>query len=397
MLIEVRVPKLAESVPDATLLAWQVQPGDAVKRGDNLIDLETDKVTLEVTAPDAGTVKELVQPEGATVTADQVLAILDTSAAATAVSPPPSSATEPPKSAERLSPAVRKLVTEQGLNPDRIPGSGKDGRITKADVLAYLAPQTEPTPAIETAAPSPAPVPATSTGHRAERRVAMSRLRKSAAARLLAAQRENAILTTFNEINLQPVIELRQRYRQLFEDLHGVKLGFMPFFVKASIEALKRFPIVNAAVDGGDIVYHDYYDIGIAVGSERGLVVPILRDADQCAFADIERRIRDFGLRATDGKLTLDELTGGTFTITNGGIFGSLMSTPILNPPQSAILGMHKTQDRPVAEAGQVVIRPMMYVALSYDHRIIDGREAVQFLVTVKELIEDPTRLLLQV
>jgi 2-oxoglutarate dehydrogenase E2 component (dihydrolipoamide succinyltransferase) len=396
VLIEVRVPKLAESVPDATLLAWQVQPGDAVKRGDNLIDLETDKVTLEVTAPDAGTIKELVQPEGATVTADQLLAILDTSAAVAAVSPP-GSATEPPKSAERLSPAVRKLVAEQGLNPDQIPGSGKDGRITKADVLAYLAPPAQPASAIEAPAPSPAPVPAATTGQRAERRVAMSRLRKSAAARLLAAQRENAILTTFNEVNLQPVIELRQRYRQLFEDLHGIKLGFMPFFVKASVEALKRFPIVNAAVDGGDIVYHDFYDIGIAVGSERGLVVPILRDADQCAFADIERRIRDFGQRANDGKLSLDELTGGTFTITNGCIFGSLMSTPILNPPQSAILGMHKTQDRPVAEAGQIVIRPMMYVALSYDHRIIDGREAVQFLVTIKELIEDPARLLLQV
>ena len=404
MLIEVKVPALAESVPDATLLDWYKQPGDAIARGENLIDLETDKVTLEIAAPEAGVVKEIMHQAGDVVLADAILCTIDTDAAVSAASAAPDATTDAaaaPDSqgadaAPRFGPAVRKLLEENGLEADTIPASGKDGRLTKADVVAFLANQSSaddtPPAAVTTVQARSEPPP----GARPEERVPMTRLRKRTAERLLQAQQTNAILTTFNEVNMQPFMALRTQHKEEFENQFGVRLGFMSAFVKAAVEALKKYPIVNAYVDGDDVVYHGYFDIGVAVGSERGLVVPILRDVERLPFAEIERQIRDYGERARDGKLTLDELTGGTFTISNGGVFGSLVSTPILNPPQSAILGMHKIQDRPVAENGSVVIRPMMYLALSYDHRIIDGREAVQFLDTIRKTIEDPTRMLLQ-
>jgi 2-oxoglutarate dehydrogenase E2 component (dihydrolipoamide succinyltransferase) len=415
VLVEVKVPVLAESVPDATLLDWHKRAGERVERGEHLIDLETDKVTLEVAAPDSGVLVEIRRQTGEIALSEDVLAVIDTAAAGAGAAPAAERVAPTPESAvpeveartgSKLGPAVRKLLDEHKLEASEVPATGKDGRVTKGDVLQYLetsraaapaAPvavaRAAPSPTAEQAAPSPPVVP----GPRAEERVPMTRLRKRTAERLLQAQQQNAILTTFNEVNMHALLELRARYKDVFEQRHGVKLGFMSFFVKAAVEALKRFPVVNASVDGDDIVYHSYFDIGVAVGSERGLVVPVLRDADALSMAEIELRIRDFGLRARDGKLTIEELTGGTFTISNGGIFGSLLSTPIINPPQSAILGMHKIQERPVAENGQVVIRPMMYLALSYDHRIIDGREAVQYLDGMRQSLEDPSRLLLQI
>ena len=405
MLIEIKVPVLAESVPDATLLEWRRTQGERVEKGENLIDLETDKVTLEVVAPATGVLVEIRRQTGETALSHDVLAVIDTEAAGSAPAPTaeqPKVAEPPAEAAVRAGPAARKLLAEQGIDAASVARARDDGRLTKSDVLAHAAtarPAPAPAPA---AAPSgQAPVqtlqPMTVTDGRTVERVAMTRLRKRTAERLLQAQQQAAILTTFNEVNMQPLMDLRARHKDAFEKRHGVKLGFMSFFVKAAVEALRRFPVVNAAVDGDDIIYHGYFDIGVAVGSERGLVVPILRNAEELSFAQIERTVADFGQRARDGKLALEELTGGTFTISNGGIFGSLVSTPILNPPQSAILGMHKIQDRPVAENGQVVIRPMMYLALSYDHRIIDGREAVQCLDTLRQCLEDPGRLLLQI
>jgi 2-oxoglutarate dehydrogenase E2 component (dihydrolipoamide succinyltransferase) len=400
VLIEVKVPALAESVPDATLLDWFKQPGETVDRGENLIDLETDKVTLEIAAPVAGVVKELLHRPGDIVLADAVLCIIDTEGAASVTSNAQTSVAEnagaDTATVVHLGPAVRKLVDEHGIDATQIAGSGKDGRVTKADVISFL---EEPT--IADAKPEPATTiqarPEVPPSARPEERVPMTRVRKRTAERLLQAQHQNAILTTFNDVNMKPFVDLRMQHKDEFEKQYGVRLGFMSVFVKAAVEALKRFPVVNASVDGDDIIYHGYYDVGVAVGSERGLVVPILRDVERMPFAEIERKIRDYGERARDSKLTIDELTGGTFTISNGGVFGSLLSTPILNPPQSAILGIHKIQDRPVAENGEVVIRPMMYLALSYDHRVIDGREAVQFLDTIRKTVEDPTRFLLQI
>jgi 2-oxoglutarate dehydrogenase E2 component (dihydrolipoamide succinyltransferase) len=408
MEVEVRVPSLPESVQDATLAGWHKQPGDRVERDEVLVDLETDKVVFEVPAPQAGILKEIRHQSGATVKADEVLAVIEpgATAAVAANEPAPAAAHAPTASArdrEQQSPAVRRLLEEHALDPARIKPSGKDGRLTKGDVLAHLesAPPAAPAPRPVstlpvTPVPRPAPVPEPSASSEGVRRVPMSRLRARIAERMVQAQQTAAILTTFNEVNLQAVMELRQRHRDAFEQRHGVKLGFMSFFVKAAVEALKRFPIVNASIEGEDILYHDYYDIGVAVSTVRGLVVPVLRGADRLGFAEVEAGIADFAARARDAKLTMEDLDGGTFTITNGGVFGSLLSTPILNPPQSAVLGMHKIQERPVAEQGQVVIRPMMYLALSYDHRIIDGRDAVQFLVAMKENLEDPGRLLLQ-
>lgn len=400
MLVEVKVPVLAESVPDATLLNWYKQVGERVERGDNLIDLETDKVTLEVAAPEAGVIKEIRYQSGEVVLANDILAVIDTEAVAAntgATAAPVAVATPASVAAPQAGPAARKLAAETGVDPASIQGSGKDGRVTKSDILART---NQPAAAVSAAPPAPVrdvrPQVTAVTG-RVEERVPMTRLRKRTAERLLTAQRDNALLTTFNEVNMQPVMDLRNRFKGDFEDRYGVKLGFMSFFVKAAVEALKKFPVVNASVDGDDVIYHGFFDIGVAVGSERGLVVPILRDVERMTFAEIERRIRDFGERARDGKLTIDELTGGTFTISNGGVYGSLVSTPIINPPQSAILGMHKIQERPVAENGQVVIRPMMYLALSYDHRIIDGREAVQCLDAMRRMLEDPTRMLLEI
>jgi 2-oxoglutarate dehydrogenase E2 component (dihydrolipoamide succinyltransferase) len=412
MTIEVRVPQLPESVADATLVAWHKQPGEAVSRDENLVDLETDKVVLEVPAPAAGTIKEVLVQNGATVTSGQVLALLEEgataaakpAAAATAVAaaPQPAAAAEPPAAqpapepakagpaADKLAPSVRRLVEEHKLDAGTIPGSGRDGRITKSDVLAHMTTKPE-------AAQAPSAAPSSPPAGRAERRVPMTRLRTRIAERLVQAQSTAAMLTTFNEVDLKAVNELRARYRDRFEKEHGARLGFMSFFVKACVEALRRFPVVNASIDGSDIVYHEYYDVGVAVSTDRGLIVPVLRDADALGFGEIEKAVIGFATRAREGSITLDELTGGTFTITNGGVFGSLLSTPILNMPQSAILGMHKIQERPVVIDGQVVVRPMMYLALSYDHRIIDGREAVQFLVAVKDALEDPARLLLQV
>ncbi len=406
MTIEVRVPQLPESVADATLVAWHKKPGDAVHRDENLVDLETDKVVLEVPAPAAGVIKELKVRDGATVTSGQVLALLEEGAAATtapaaaAKSAAPaakaapkadSAATKAAAAPEKLAPSVRRLVEEHKLDAGTIPGSGRDGRVTKGDVLAHMA---GPAPA----AAGPATVAAAvDAAGRQERRVPMTRLRTRIAERLVQAQSTAAMLTTFNEVDLKAVNELRARYRDRFEKEHGARLGFTSFFVKACVEALKRFPVVNASVDGSDIVYHEYYDIGVAVSTDRGLLVPVLRDADALGFGEIEKTVVGFANRAREGSITLEELTGGTFTITNGGVFGSLLSTPILNMPQSAILGMHKIQERPVVVDGQVVVRPMMYLALSYDHRLIDGREAVQFLVAIKDALEDPARLLLQV
>jgi 2-oxoglutarate dehydrogenase E2 component (dihydrolipoamide succinyltransferase) len=409
MTIEVRVPQLPESVADATLVAWHKKPGDAVNRDENLVDLETDKVVLEVPAPSAGIIKELKVQNGAVVTSGQVLALLEEGA--TAGAPAPAAAVTAPAAAtpaapgvearsgggaEKLAPAVRRLVEEHKLEPGAIAGSGRDGRITKGDVLSHLGGKGDgPVATVAPAAPA-APVSA-SAGARGERRVPMTRLRARIAERLVEAQATAAMLTTFNEVDLKAVNELRARYKERFEKAHGARLGFMSFFVKASIEALRRFPLVNASVDGTDIVYHEYYDIGVAVSTDRGLIVPVLRNADALGFGEIEQAVVGYANRAREGSLTIEELTGGTFTITNGGVFGSLLSTPILNAPQSAILGMHKIQERPVVIDGQVVVRPMMYLALTYDHRIVDGRDAVQFLVAVKDALEDPARLLLQV
>ena len=391
MIIDVKVPMLSESVSEGTLLEWKKKVGEAVARDEILIDIETDKVVLEVPSPQAGVLVEIIAQNGETVAAEQVLARIDTAATASASVEAPAAAPAPeatPAAAQTNAamPAAAKLAAETGVDVNALQGSGRDGRVLKEDVQNAAA-----KPAAAPAA-APAPVPA---GARPEQRVPMSRLRARVAERLLASQQENAILTTFNEVNMKPIMDLRAKYKEKFEKEHGVKLGFMSFFVKAAVAALKKYPVVNASVDGSDIVYHGYFDIGIAIGSPRGLVVPILRDADQMSIADIEQAIVDYAKKAKDGKIALEDLTGGTFSITNGGTFGSMMSTPIINPPQSAILGMHATKERAVVENGQVVVRPMMYLALSYDHRIIDGREAVLTLVAIKDALEDPARLLL--
>jgi 2-oxoglutarate dehydrogenase E2 component (dihydrolipoamide succinyltransferase) len=406
MTIEVKVPQLPESVADATLVAWHKSPGDQVSRDENLADLETDKVVLEVPAPADGVLKEIRIADGTTVTAGEILATLDegkATAAAPQAAPAEAADDEavtddggPGKAAGRLSPAVRRLVDEHDLDTAQIRGSGRDGRITKADVMAHLDRQQEADKGEQPAAAAPSPSTVAPRGAREERRVPMTRMRARIAERLVEAQATAAMLTSFNEVDLGAVVEVRKRYRDSFEKKHGVRIGFMSFFAKAVIEALRKFPVVNASLEGQDIVYHDYFDIGIAVSTDRGLMVPVLRDVDLMSFAEIERSIGDFAGRARDGKIGVEELTGGTFTITNGGVFGSLMSTPILNPPQSAILGMHKIQERAMVVNGEIRIRPMMYIALTYDHRIIDGREAVQFLVSVKESLEDPARLLIQ-
>ena len=389
MIIDVKVPMLSESVSEGTLLEWKKKVGEAVARDEILIDIETDKVVLEVPSPQAGVLVEIIAQNGETVAAEQVLARIDTAASASAETPAAAPAPEAAPAAAQTNaamPAAAKLAAETGVDVNALQGSGRDGRVLKEDVQNAAA-----KPAAAPAAAS-APVPA---GARPEQRVPMSRLRARVAERLLASQQENAILTTFNEVNMKPIMDLRAKYKEKFEKEHGVKLGFMSFFVKAAVAALKKYPVVNASVDGSDIVYHGYFDIGIAIGSPRGLVVPILRDADQMSIADIEQAIVDYAKKAKDGKIALEDLTGGTFSITNGGTFGSMMSTPIINPPQSAILGMHATKERAVVENGQVVVRPMMYLALSYDHRIIDGREAVLTLVAIKDALEDPARLLL--
>ncbi|MDE2599436.1 MAG: 2-oxoglutarate dehydrogenase complex dihydrolipoyllysine-residue succinyltransferase [Rhodocyclaceae bacterium] len=420
MLIEVKVPQLSESVAEATLVNWHKQPGDAVARDENLIDIETDKVVLELPAPGDGVLVKVLKENGATVTSGEVIAHLDTEAKSAAT--PAKAAAKEDKAAKAapaaapaaqlksaaaptVMPAARKMLAESGVDPAQVEGSGRGGRITKADVLNMTKPAQAVPAAVSVTSPAAAPRPVLQQppalnvesvlAGRPEQRVPMSRLRARVAERLLQSQQQSAILTTFNEVNMGPVMELRARYREKFEKEHGVKLGFMSFFVKAVVAALKKYPVINASVDGNDIVYHGYFDIGIAVGSPRGLVVPILRDADQMSLAQIEKKIAEFGKKAMDGKLSMEELTGGTFSISNGGVFGSMLSTPIINPPQSAILGIHATKDRPVVENGQIVIRPINYLALSYDHRIIDGREAVLGLVTIKEALEDPARLLL--
>ena len=401
-IVDVKVPQLSESVAEATMLTWKKKAGEAVAQDEILIEIETDKVVLEVPAPSAGVLAEIVVGDGGMVVSDQVIAKIDSAAKAAAApaaaapapaaaAPAPAKAAAPAASDAKAMPSASKLLAENNLSASQVAGSGKDGRVTKGDVLATLS-GTAPAPA-KAAAPA---VPAVSSGGRPEERVPMSRLRARIAERLLQSQQTNAILTTFNEVNMAPVMSMRNKYKDQFEKEHGTKLGFMSFFVKAAVHALKKYPILNASVDGNDIVYHGYFDIGIAVGSPRGLVVPILRDADQMSLADIEKKIAEFGVKARDGKLTLDDLSGGTFSISNGGIFGSMLSTPIINPPQSAILGIHATKDRAVVENGQVVVRPINYLAMSYDHRIIDGREAVLGLVAMKEALEDPARLLLE-
>lgn len=395
MIIDVKVPMLSESVSEGTLLEWKKKVGEAVARDEILIDIETDKVVLEVPSPQAGVLVEIVAQDGETVVADQVLARIDTAATAAAEAPVAAPAEAAPAAAPAAAPdaaqnnaampAATKLAAETGVDVNALQGSGRDGRVLKEDVQNAAA---KP-------AAAAAPAVALPAGARPEERVPMSRLRARVAERLLASQQENAILTTYNEVNMKPIMDLRAKYKEKFEKEHGVKLGFMSFFVKAAVAALKKYPVVNASVDGKDIVYHGYFDIGIAIGSPRGLVVPILRDADQMSIADIEQAIVDYAKKAKDGKIAIEDLTGGTFSITNGGTFGSMMSTPIINPPQSAILGMHATKERAVVENGQVVVRPMMYLALSYDHRIIDGREAVLTLVAIKDALEDPARLLL--
>ena len=391
MIIDVKAPMLSESVSEGTLLEWKKKVGEAVARDEILIDIETDKVVLEVPSPQAGVLVEIVAQDGETVVADQVLARIDTAATAAAEAPAAAPAEAAPAAAPAAAqnnaamPAAAKLAAETGVDVNALQGSGRDGRVLKEDVQNAAA---KP-------AAAAAPAVALPAGARPEERVPMSRLRARVAERLLASQQENAILTTFNEVNMKPIMDLRAKYKEKFEKEHGVKLGFMSFFVKAAVAALKKYPVVNASVDGKDIVYHGYFDIGIAIGSPRGLVVPILRDADQMSIADIEQAIVDYAKKAKDGKIAIEDLTGGTFSITNGGTFGSMMSTPIINPPQSAILGMHATKERAVVENGQVVVRPMMYLALSYDHRIIDGREAVLTLVAIKDALEDPARLLL--
>jgi 2-oxoglutarate dehydrogenase E2 component (dihydrolipoamide succinyltransferase) len=425
MTIEVRVPQLPESVADATLVSWHKQPGEAVARDENLVDLETDKVVLEVPAPMAGVISEIKFKDGATVTSGQLLALIEEAATVPGASAPavmaaadgaaapaqdavraagpgvPTAGSSAPEAGGKLSPAAKRVVEENKVDPKSLVGSGRDGRVSKSDVVNYLAAKDVPAPAAPAAQPAvAAPAAAMALrpspkGGRIEQRVPMTRLRARIAERMVQAQSTQALLTSFNEVDLHLVNELRARYKEPFEKQHGVKLGFMSFFTKACVEALRKFPAVNASVENNDIVYHDYFDIGVAVSTDRGLIVPILRDADQLSFAEIEKSIGNFAARARAGTITMEELTGGTFTITNGGVFGSLLSTPIVNSPQSAILGMHKIQERPVAVGGQVVVRPMMYIALTYDHRIIDGREAVQFLVTVKQCLEDPARMVL--
>ncbi|PRH22062.1 2-oxoglutarate dehydrogenase complex dihydrolipoyllysine-residue succinyltransferase [Burkholderia multivorans] len=426
-IVEVKVPQLSESVSEATMLQWKKKPGEAVAQDEILIELETDKVVLEVPAPAAGVLAQVLQNDGDTVVADQVIATIDTEAKAgaaeaaagaaevkPAAAPAAAPAAQPAAataaasttaaSSGTASPAAAKLLAEKGLSAGDVAGSGRDGRVTKGDALAAGSPPKAAAPAAAPAKAAAKPalpevkVPASATtwlNDRPEQRVPMSRLRARIAERLLESQQTNAILTTFNEVNMQPVMDLRAKYKDKFEKEHGVKLGFMSFFVKAAVHALKKFPLVNASIDGNDIVYHGYFDIGIAVGSPRGLVVPILRNADQLSLAEIEKKIAEFGQKAKDGKLSIEEMTGGTFSISNGGVFGSMLSTPIINPPQSAILGVHATKERPVVENGQIVIRPINYLALSYDHRIIDGREAVLSLVAMKDALEDPARLLL--
>src|SRR5512140_1538396 len=418
-IVEVKVPQLSESVAEATLLQWKKKAGEAVAIDEILIEIETDKVVLEVPAPAAGVLAEILQADGATVLAEQVIARIDTEGKAIATAPPagrPAAATAPAAAAAQAAtavgsgakagiamPAAARLMADNQLAAGSVAGTGRDGRVTKGDVLGAMAQGTRPAPApvaVPAVAPRAAlpqvqaPVPMPEPGDRPEQRVPMSRLRARVAERLLQSQSSAAILTTFNEVNMAPVIEMRKRFQEKFEKEHGVKIGFMSFFVKAAVHALKKYPVINASVDGNDIVYHGYFDIGIAVGSPRGLVVPILRNADQMSFADIEKKIAEYGAKARDGKLALEELTGGTFSISNGGVFGSMLSTPIINPPQSAILGIHATKDRAVVENGQIVVRPINYLAMSYDHRIIDGREAVLGLVAMKEALEDPARLL---
>ncbi|MDP1651331.1 MAG: 2-oxoglutarate dehydrogenase complex dihydrolipoyllysine-residue succinyltransferase [Rhodocyclaceae bacterium] len=411
MIIEVKVPQLSESVAEATLVSWHKNVGDAVARDENLIDIETDKVVLELPAPQAGVLVEVLRGNGDSVVSGELIARIDTEAkagaavpAAKAVAPVAAKAAIP----AGAGPAARKALAEKGIAAVSVQGTGPGGRVTKADVLGTATPKSavaapapaavSPAPTFTSSLPQPATVDTdTIIADRPEQRVPMSRLRARVAERLLQSQSQSAILTTFNEVNMAPVMELRKKYQDKFEKEHGVKLGFMSFFVKATVAALKKFPILNASVDGSEIVYHGYFDIGIAVGTPRGLVVPIVRDADQLSLAQIEKKIAEFGQKAKDGKLSLEELTGGTFSISNGGVFGSMLSTPIINPPQSAILGVHATKDRPVVENGQIVIRPINYLALSYDHRIIDGREAVLGLVTIKEALEDPARLLLDI
>jgi 2-oxoglutarate dehydrogenase E2 component (dihydrolipoamide succinyltransferase) len=432
-LIEVKVPQLSESVAEATLLQWHKKAGEAVERDQNLIDVETDKVVLELPAPVSGVIAQIIKGDGSTVVAGEVIAVIDTEAKAGTVAAPaaapaplaPAPAAAPGTGAapaptggkgDVAMPAAAKMLAETGLSTSQVTGTGRDGRVTKGDVIAAVAggataPAPAPAPAVAPAAPGrpiPTGVPSSSLPPvqapidpnkliegRPEQRVAMSRLRQRVAERLLQSQATNAILTTFNEVNMQPVMDLRKKYQDRFEKEHGARLGFMSFFVKAAVHALKKYPVVNASIDGTDIVYHGFFDIGVAVGSPRGLVVPVVRNADQMNFAQIEKQIGEYGKKAQDGKLGLEDLTGGTFSISNGGVFGSMLSTPIINPPQSAILGVHATKDRAVVENGQVVVRPINYLALSYDHRIIDGREAVLFLVSIKEALEDPARLLL--
>jgi len=417
MLVEVKVPQLSESVAEATLLSWHKKVGDAVARDENLIDVETDKVVLELPAPVGGVITRIIKADGGTVVSGEIIAVIDTSAdsaaavakAAERPAPPVEQAARQVTDQSKLMPAARKMVEDHKLDSNAIAGSGRDGRVTKADVIAHIesggVPRPAPAaPAAAAAAPArpalpgvPAPINADKLfADRPEQRVPMSRLRARVAERLLQSQATAAILTTFNEVNMQPVMDLRAKHKDKFEKEHGVKLGFMSFFVKAAVYALKKYPVVNASVDGNEIVYHGYFDIGVAVGSPRGLVVPVLRDADQMSFAQIEKTIADLGKRAGEGKLSMEELTGGTFSISNGGVFGSMLSTPIINPPQSAILGIHATKERAVVENGQIVVRPMNYFALSYDHRIIDGREAVLSLVAMKDALEDPMRLLLE-
>ncbi len=398
-IVEVKVPQLSESVSEATLLDWHKKEGEKVSRDENLIDIETDKVVLELPAPADGVLVKILKNARDSVGSGDVIAQIDTEAKAGAAP----AAAAPKKEADKakapppVMPSAQKIAAEQGVDTSKVQGTGRDGRVTKGDVLgaAQRASAHEAKPPLQQPA-APVDVEGMLSG-RAEQRVPMSRLRQRVAERLVQSQSTAAILTTFNEVNMAPVMEMRRKYQERFEKEHGVRLGFMSFFVKAAVHALKRYPVVNASIDGADIVYHGYFDIGIAVGSPRGLVVPILRDADHLGFAGIEKKIADFGKRAQDGKLSLEELTGGTFSISNGGVFGSMLSTPIINPPQSAILGVHATRERPVAENGQVVIRPMNYLALSYDHRIIDGREAVLFLVAIKEALEDPARLVLEI
>lgn len=400
MSIEVKVPVLPESVSDATVAAWHKKVGDAVARDENIVDLETDKVVLEVPAPVDGVISEILFQTGSTVNSGQLLAKIIAGAVAAPEAPKVAEAAPVAPAAadagddKSTSPVVRRMMAEHHLQPAQIQGSGKDGRITKEDVLAYI--ESSRNKATTTQA-APAPVAQAPMGAREERRVPMTRLRARIAERLLESKQNTAMLTTFNEVNLKAVMDLRARYKDEFEKKHGVKLGFMSFFTKAVVESLKRFPEVNASIDGQDVVYHGFYDIGIAVSTDRGLVVPVIRDADQKSLAEIELAINDAASRARQGKLSIEEMQGGTFTITNGGVFGSLLATPIINPPQTGILGMHKIQERPIAENGQVVIRPMMYLALSYDHRLIDGKDSVQFLVSVKELLEDPARLILNI